>query len=263
MDPAAHVTVLTGAGISAESGIPTFRGPEGYWTRGSRVYTPQEIATNAMFRRDPPTVWHWYLNRLHACGDAQPNSGHRALVAMEQRLQDRFSLITQNIDNLHIRAGNSPRRTLQIHGNITLTRCAGDCRGDLLPLPGALLETAPDESGLNERQRGLLQCDSCGGWLRPHVLWFDEFYNEEWFRADSALHCADETDVLIIAGTSGATTLPNMIVASVIQRDKPIIDINIEPSPFSEPAAASPGGGFVQASCSKALPAIAEVLGEE
>lgn len=252
-DASAHVTVLTGAGISAESGIPTFRGPEGFWTVGSRVYTPQEIATSAMFTREPEQVWRWYLQRLYSCREAEPNSGHRALVTMENRLGDRFTLITQNIDNLHIRAGNSPQRTLQIHGNITQVRCARRCGEELQPLPEEL--TANDTPG---DRFDLLRCNNCGGWLRPHVLWFDEYYNEEWFRADSALKTAATTDLLIIAGTSGATTLPNHIAALAMRNGIPVIDINIEPSPFSDLAAATPGGVFIQQSCSDALTVIGD-----
>jgi len=256
-DAGSRVTVLTGAGVSAESGIPTFRGPEGYWTRGTKVYTPQEIATQSMFRREPGLVWQWYLERLRACLHARPNGGHRALVDMEKRLGDRFILITQNIDNLHIRAGNTPARTCQIHGNITLTRCSRPCSEVLRPLPATLLEWDADTPPPDGILQSLLRCRDCGGWLRPHVLWFDEYYNETWFRADTALRAAADTDLLIVAGTSGATNLPNQIVLLAVQRRIPIIDINLEPSPFSEPAAASPGGMFLQQSCSEALAAIA------
>ena len=117
------VTVLTGAGISAESGIPTFRGPEGYWTVGSAEYHPQEMATVRMFEQAPDDVWAWYLYRLGVCRRAQPNAGHLALVEMEALLGDRFTLITQNVDGLHLQAGNSPQRTFQIHGNISFMRC--------------------------------------------------------------------------------------------------------------------------------------------
>ena len=97
----------TGAGISAESGIPTFRGPEGYWTVGSKEYHPQEMATNRLFRQQPWDVWQWYLYRTSVCARAKPNRGHAILVELEQRLQDRFLLITQNVDNLHILAGKA------------------------------------------------------------------------------------------------------------------------------------------------------------
>ncbi len=99
------VVALTGAGISAESGIPTFRGTDGYWVVGSRNYMPQEMATREMFERAPEEVWRWYLYRFGVCRHAAPNAGHAALVRLERALGDRFTLVTQNIDGLHRRAG--------------------------------------------------------------------------------------------------------------------------------------------------------------
>jgi len=253
-NPATYVVVLTGAGISAESGIPTFRGPEGYWTQGSKVYAPQEIATRKMFTREPETVWQWYLHRLHACHGAAPNAGHMAVAAMEKQLGDRFTLITQNIDNLHLVAGNTAERTCQIHGNINFTRCIRPCSDTLLPLPEVDPDTDP------EMLHWHLTCPGCGDWLRPHVLWFDEFYDEEWYRSETALRRAQEADILIVAGTSGATNLPNRIVLTAVEKRIPIIDINIEPSPFSEPARRSPGGGFLRQSCSGALAALSGIV---
>src|SRR6185503_4423173 len=99
------VVALTGAGVSAESGIPTFRGKEGYWTIGAREYHPQELATHAAFEEMPWSVWAWYLYRRGVCMRAQPNAAHAALVRLATRLPDRFALVTQNVDGLHRRAG--------------------------------------------------------------------------------------------------------------------------------------------------------------
>ncbi len=112
------ITILSGAGISAESNIPTFRGPEGFWTIGSKEYHPQEMATYRMFKLKPWEVWKWYLYRLDICRKAEPNPGHTTISEMEKYFGNRFTLITQNVDNLHLRAGNSLNRTYQIHGNI-------------------------------------------------------------------------------------------------------------------------------------------------
>ncbi|HVV49677.1 MAG TPA: Sir2 family NAD-dependent protein deacetylase, partial [Polyangia bacterium] len=100
------IVFLTGAGISAESGIPTFRGAEGYWRVGSRNYQPTEMAAAAAFARMPEEVWRWYLYRRGVCRAAAPNDAHRALVALERRLGARFLLVTQNVDGLHLRAGS-------------------------------------------------------------------------------------------------------------------------------------------------------------
>ncbi|MDH3880816.1 MAG: RNA polymerase subunit sigma, partial [Desulfobacteraceae bacterium] len=172
-----RLTILTGAGISAESNIPTFRGPEGYWTIGSNEYHPQEMATYRMFRQKPEEVWKWYLYRIGVCKKAQPNPGHHALVEMETLFKDRFTLITQNVDNLHLRAGNSLAKTLQIHGNVFFMRCADECKREVLPIPKNLTGREKNET-LTETDRQLLMCPYCSSQTRPHVLWFDEMYNE-------------------------------------------------------------------------------------
>src|SRR5688572_10403206 len=119
-----RVVVLTGAGISAESGIPTFRGPEGYWRIGSVNWRPEQLATFAAFTAMPQAQWAWYLYRRGVCLAARPNAAHRALVDLERALGERFRLVTQNVDGLHLRAGSSTTRTLQIHGNLHFARCA-------------------------------------------------------------------------------------------------------------------------------------------
>ena len=221
-----HLTVLTGAGISAESGIPTFRGKDGFWTVGSREYHPQEMATLQMFQKHPGAVWQWYLYRMGMCRSAEPNNGHRAVAAMESRLGDRFALVTQNVDNLHLRAGNSPRRTFEIHGNVFYTRCAYSCTDRLFPLPGEVRPKAREEA-IPPEEMVHLSCPACGGWTRPHVLWFDEAYNEHYFRFESTLRLAMSTDLLMVVGTSGATNLPNQVVQIAHRRGVPILDINV------------------------------------
>jgi NAD-dependent protein deacetylase/lipoamidase len=253
-----QITVLTGAGISAESGIPTFRGPEGYWTVGAKEYHPQDMATYAMFSQQPDEVWKWYLYRLSVCSDAKPNQGHLALVEMEQVLQDRFTLITQNVDNLHLRAGNSLERTFQIHGNVFFMRCVNECQQRLFPLPLALFPRDKEQT-LSAEDKQHLTCPDCGAATRPHVLWFDESYDEHYFKFESAMTVAAKTEVLIIAGTSGATTLPNHIANLVYQNKGTIIDINIEQNPFTEIALSSNNGEFLNMNCSEGL---AKILAE-
>lgn len=255
LDATAHITVLTGAGISAESGIPTFRGPEGYWTVGSRVYMPEEMATLEMFLRQPEEVWQWYLYRRSVCLKAVPNGGHLALAEMEHYLGDRFSLITQNIDNLHIRAGNTLDRTYQIHGNANFCRCSAECSKKLYPLAKEL-DVERDNKKLTDDEVRLLHCPSCDNWLRPHVLLFDEYYDEEYFRFESCMAIAAHTDLLITVGTSGATNLPAQVALTVGRNDKPIIDINIEENPFSELARNSRAGMVINQSSAEVLPLL-------
>ncbi len=253
------VTVLTGAGISAESGIPTFRGPEGYWTVGSQVYHPQEMATFRMFSRRPDDVWQWYLHRATVCARAAPNAGHRALVALEKHLGARFLLITQNVDGLHLRAGSSPGRTYEIHGNVFFMRCAAECQADLVPLPSDLIGRDSGQP-LAAREAAILVCPACGGRTRPHVLWFDESYNEHHFRFQSALQAALDTRLLIVVGTSGATNLPNQVAWTVLNNGGTIFDINIEDNPFSELARKSRGGAFFPFPSNRLLPELVAML---
>jgi NAD-dependent deacetylase len=254
-----RLTVLTGAGISAESGIPTFRGPEGYWTVGSKVYHPQEMATYAMFRRRPDAVWQWYLHRASVCQTAAPNPGHAAVAAMDRLLGERFTLITQNVDGLHLRAGSPEERTYQIHGNVFQTRCAAACSPALHPLPSVLVGRPPD-APLSDREQALLTCPRCGDRLRPHVLWFDEVYDEAYFRFHSSLRTAAATGLLFVVGTSGATNLPNQVAGTVFQNGGTIIDIDTAPNPFSQLALRTPGGTFIQEPSGHFLPKLVDVL---
>jgi len=248
-----RLCVLTGAGISAESGIPTFRGPEGYWTVGSKEYHPQEMATFEMFLQHPEEVWRWYLYRLGVCRKAAPNPGHLAIVAMERLFRDRFTLITQNVDGLHLRAGSSLERTFQIHGNIFFARCADACSETPFPLP----ETVPSkfkEEQMTAGDLALLRCPACGGMARPHELWLDEMYNETLYRFSSSLKVAQETDLLITVGTSGATNLPNQVVWEARRRGAVLVDVNVEENPFGRAALSSPRGFFLKGKSGAILP---------
>jgi len=256
-----HITILTGAGISAESGIPTFRGPEGYWTVGSKEYHPQEMATYRMFMQKPDEVWRWYLYRIGVCGKAEPNQGHHSLVEMEKLFKNRLTLITQNVDNLHIRAGSGLENTFQIHGNIFFMRCSNECTLKIYPVPEDLIGRTKDQI-ITEKDRRLLKCPDCGRRTRPHVLWFDEIYNEHYYRYHSSLKVAGETALLIVVGTSGATNLPNQVVWAVENNGGIIIDINIEKNPFSDLALKSQRGFFIKQPSSKALPSILQIFQE-
>jgi NAD-dependent deacetylase len=247
------VVVLTGAGISAESGIPTFRGKDGYWTVGSTHYTPMQMATRAMFDEAPEQVWAWYLWRFSVCVKAEPNAGHRAIVSLEKALGDRMALVTQNVDGLHQRAGSSSARTYPIHGDARMMRCSTECHEALHELPSSL-GGQNDPSAL---RRGLT-CEQCGGWLRPHVLWFDEFYEERFYRSESALAAARNASLLIVVGTSGATTLPMRIATECVRRGVPIIDVNIEQNVFSEMAVS--GGVQLTGPAASVLPELVHLL---
>ena len=174
---AASVFVLTGAGMSAESGLPTFRGPDGYW-RNHRV---EELASPQGFARDPLTVWRWYNERIIAYGNAQPNAGHYALARLET-IVPRLTIATQNVDSLHARAGS--KNVLELHGHLREARCTG-C-GETVSLSNEFDETKIDHA--------------CGGRFRPQVVWFGEQLPPDvWSRAEEA---AAHADVILVVGTS-------------------------------------------------------------
>ena len=253
------IVVLTGAGISAESGIPTFRGEDGYWTVGSKHYHPSEMATFEAFQRMPEEVWRWYLYRRSVCRAAQPNPAHLALVSLERAMGERFLLLTQNVDGLHLRAGNSRERTYEIHGNIDYLRC-GDDPSTLRPIPLEIGERWERDSPFTEEARARLSCCEGGGLSRPHVLWFDETYDEALFRFESSIRAAQRAALLIVIGTSGSTNLPMHVGAIVSQRGAPMVVINRDPSPFSRFAERSGSGYFAQGGAGAHLPPIAAYL---
>jgi NAD-dependent deacetylase len=247
---------LTGAGVSAESGVPTFRGKDGYWQVGSRNYHAAELATRAQFARTPAAVWGWYLHRLRVCRAASPNPAHRAIAELGAALGEAFLLITQNVDGLHARAGSPSETTYEIHGNISRMRCSAGCPG-ASTVPEALLAPGADadEAGLERA----LACPVCAAWMRPHVLWFDEFYDEELFRFDSSLAALSGAALLCVIGTTGTTNLPAQIGAGAAQRGVPMLVINPEPNPFSELALAR-GGLFLQGQAGRWVPELARQI---
>jgi len=263
------VLALTGAGISAESGIPTFRGEEGYWTVGSRAYHPQELATHEAFEAMPWEVWAWYLYRRGVCRAATPNPAHVALARLDATLGARFALVTQNVDGLHRRAGHAPDRMFPIHGDLELFRCAVDCALAEEVAPGAPppphrwplpadLPTLTRGARVPEDVRARLRCPRCGGLARPHVLWFDECYDEPRFHLDTVRRLAARATLLVVVGTSAQTNLPWQVVTIASRAGATIVDVNVADNPFGEIATRS--GGVVRGTAAAALPAIADAM---
>lgn len=193
---ARHLVVLTGAGISKESGIPTFRDAmEGLWAQ----YDPQDLATPAAFRRNPVLVWDWYEERRQKVGQVQPNPGHHALVALE-RFVPQVTIVTQNVDGLHRAAGS--QHVIELHGSITQHKCFDDCQGS--PTLVDIRSLAWEHAARPPR------CPHCGAYLRPNVVWFTEALPQEAL-AEAFVLC-ETADVVLIVGTSGmvqpAASLP-------------------------------------------------------
>jgi NAD-dependent protein deacetylase/lipoamidase len=254
------VIVLTGAGVSAESDIPTFRGKEGYWTVGATEYHPQELATLSSFERMPWDVWAWYLYRRGVCRAASPNDGHYAIARWDDAMKgsgDRFALVTQNIDGLHRRAGSPAQRTFAIHGELEQMRCAADCVLDRFPIPASVPALGRGEP-VTDAVKAVLVCPRCGEMARPHVLWFDEAYDEPRYRLDTVRELASAAVLVVVVGTSAETNLPWQVVMLGARNGATIVDINPEDNPFGEIAAHS--GGVIRASSAATLPILVDQL---
>ncbi|MBW2191635.1 MAG: RNA polymerase subunit sigma [Deltaproteobacteria bacterium] len=260
LDTPGLILWLTGAGVSAESGIPTFRGKEGYWQVGSRNYQPEEMATWAAFQEMPEEVWAWYLYRRGICRGAEPNAAHRALAAAERRRGERFLLVTQNVDGLHLRAGNTLDRTYQIHGNIEFMRCSRECLPAPVPMPEGVDVAWGKGRPITERELQALKCPSCGALARPHVLWFDESYDEANFRFESSIDAAQRASLVVVVGTTGATSLPMHIGTIAAQRGIPMVVINPEPNPFSALVQRTGQGAFLCGTAGQWVPEIVDAL---
>ncbi|AMV25881.1 NAD-dependent protein deacylase [Gemmata sp. SH-PL17] len=220
LDRAAHwlrtaerVCVLTGAGVSAESGVPTFRASDGLW-EGHRI---EDVASPDGWDRNPLLVWQFYNARRANVATVKPNAGHFALVAMEDRWSDRFTLVTQNVDGLHLEAGS--RRVLEIHGSLRQTRCL-TC-GSVTNRGSEPLGDAPE-------------CPQCRGRLRPHIVWFGEGLPDDVWSA--AMVAAHECDVLLVIGTS-AVVHPAASLIPISKRHKAVpakvIEVNLTPTEAS------------------------------
>lgn len=208
---ATRVAALTGAGVSQESGLRTFRDAQvGIWAQ----YRPEDLATPEAFERNPRLVWDFYATRREGAGEAQPNAGHLALVGLEKRFAQ-FTLITQNIDGLHQRAGS--RNLIELHGNLRRIRCSRACgvidEWDELP------EVVPT-------------CPKCGAPLRPDVVWFGENLPEDGLQA--AIAAANTCQVFFSIGTSGLVQPAASLAFWAKKRGAVLVEINYEPTPLSE-----------------------------
>jgi len=209
---ARRVTVMTGAGVSAASGVPTFRGPGGLW----RTYRPEDLATPDAFERDPAVVWEWYAWRRHKVASCEPNAAHTVLAHWSQR--DGVRIVTQNVDDLHIRAGT--RDLIRLHGSLWELKCFNGCdagarpwRDERVPLPDALP-----------------RCPHCGGYARPAVVWFGESLDPaDVDRAAEATAC----DVFLTVGTSALVYPAAGFARHAQSRGAFTAEINLEETPAS------------------------------
>lgn len=223
---AEHIVVLTGAGVSAESGVPTFRGTTGLW----KSFRPEELATPGAFVRDPRLVWEWYGWRRALIAECDPNPAHRALAELALDRNGRCTIVTQNVDGLHHAAAREvarlrevppdPAYPLEVHGAIHRDRCSACSTVDETPAP---------VDGTSEL--GLPTCPDCGALMRPDVVWFGEPLDPD--TLDGAMTAARTADVCLVVGTSAlvhpAASVPTVTAAA----GGAVIEVNLEPTPLS------------------------------
>ena len=206
------VVVLTGAGISAESGVPTFRGAGGLW----RNFRPEDLATPEAFARDPGTVWEWYAWRRETVAQCQPNAAHRSLVEIEARAgQGAFIVITQNVDGLHEAAGS--RNILRLHGSLWSMRCTGE--GTRFADRRVPLDENPPH------------CPNCGALLRPDVVWFGEALDGDVLQA--AIAASESARTMIVIGTSALVYPAASLPVTAKHNGAHLVEINPDETPLS------------------------------
>jgi NAD-dependent deacetylase len=210
LQEASRVAILTGAGISAESGIPTFRGEDGLWKK----YRPEELATPAAFSQNPKLVWEWYDWRRGIIGQKEPNPGHEVIARWEETFPT-VSLITQNIDGLHQKAGS--KNIWELHGNIWKLRCTEE---------GTITENY--ETPLKEIPP---LCPNCGALLRPHIVWFGESLSSTILQ--KSIQLSSECDVMFVIGTSAVVQPAASLPFEASEAGAMIVEINLDPTPLS------------------------------
>ena len=247
-----QILVVTGAGVSLASGIPTFRGSDrdAIWKRDV-----MELGTHRFFQEEPASSWQWYLSRFEKVAGARPNPGHEALAALERFQVARggdFLLVTQNIDTLHEQAGSS--RMVKVHGSSDRYRCSrpgcelGAPSGSV---PASEVDLAPFHA--DPTLANVPRCPACGGLLRMHVLWFDEYYNgHKDYGWDRVVDSAEKrAELVIFAGTSFAVGVTDLVLQSALSRRVPVF--NIDPTPRV-------GAGVVRSVAAPSEVALAEVV---
>jgi NAD-dependent protein deacetylase/lipoamidase len=231
-----RVLVITGAGVSAESGIPTFRGKDGYW----RNLDPAKLATPEAFARDPKLVWDWYRERRQRIRNAQPNAAHRAIAKLAEHA-DEFLLVTQNVDDLHARADLPKERMVQIHGDIFVTRCSRCHFSDqgMGGSPEPLIHQSQSGrlrsiASTSARSEEIPRCPECEGLMRPGVVWFGEQLESEKIDVIEGFLACGRCDYVIVVGTTATFGYVIDWALRASAGDGQLIEVNPQRTPLSE-----------------------------
>lgn len=244
---ASRIVVLTGAGVSAESGVPTFRGAGGLW----KQFRPEDLATPEAFARDPRLVWEWYAMRRDKVTACEPNAAHRAMASFALT-RGSMTIVTQNVDGLHARAARAEAGAadatsampLELHGSILRDRCS-ECaaRSDPVPVDASSATTLP-------------RCEHCGGLLRPDVVWFGEMLDSHLLsEVDVA---AGRADVCLVVGTSALVYPAAALPLRTRERGGAIIEVNPEETPLSDMAEVS-----IRGSAAGVVPSLLAETGKQ
>lgn len=232
-----RILVITGAGVSAGSGIPTFRGKDGYW----RNLDPIKLATPEAFGRDPELVWQWYRERRERIRNAQPNAAHKAIARLAQRANE-FLLVTQNVDDLHQRAGLKNSEMVQIHGDIFINQCSR-------------CNFSRNEYEHTQEDNAVPRCPRCDALMRPGVVWFGEpLPSGETERVEKYLH-RDRCGVVIVAGTTATFGYIIDWALRASHRGGELIEVNPEETPLTRFATR-----LVREAAAIALPGIVDQM---
>lgn len=261
--PEKKFTFITGAGLSADSGIPTYRGIDGIWVKGTKYHKPTEFGTFEFFLTHPVEVWIFNSFRKWMFGRSKPNVGHDAIAQMEKLLGDRFFLITQNIDRLHQKSGVDPLKMVEMHGNLDYMRCASECSEDKYPFPLDLpYDREPFDESLVEQNWEKFEYPKCQSTTRPNILWFDEYYDEQNYRMDTCKKIAAETGLLFIIGTSGSTGGAHSVLSVAYSSGAHFVEINLDAGRFTQEAMEARRGHYITGSTSAILPMLKEIFEE-
>lgn len=213
---ARYLVILTGAGVSKESGVPTFReAMDGLWAR----YDPQQLATPYAFRANPQLVWEWYEWRRGLVGESKPNAGHIALAQLERLHTGDVLTVTQNVDDLHERAGSE--HIVHLHGNIACNKCFDNCQGE----PTLIENLDPTDQSVPPR------CPHCGGMVRPDVVWFGETLPVH--AINRAIEASQLCDVMLVVGISGLVNPAAQLPMLAAQNGAAVIEVNPDTTPIT------------------------------
>jgi NAD-dependent deacetylase len=260
LDGGGELLLLAGRQLAEASGMPSWRDPTMRWRSAERSFSLRELASATMLARQPAEVWSYTLWRRGLAHSLSPNPAHLAAAALELSLASRFLFVTNATDGLHLRASVSPRRSLEIAGNLDWMRCAAACGAPPLRLPPALPIEWSRERRATPAELELLRCPACGGPARPHGLWYAEPPDPRVLPLDDAIAAACRAGLVLIVGAAGDGGLLRQLAGLAANREVPLVFVHPESSPLAAHAVRPPAGCFWPEAAARALPVLAQAV---